>query len=105
MAFPFRRVLCPIDFDDAAAKVLAVATQIARGNDATVVVLHVLPFIMPPVYAPIRVDISDGQQEAARARLREMAHRHLKGSRYELSTSVTSPLRSCEPNGNSAWTW
>lgn len=85
---PYRRILCPIDFDDIAAKALKVAAQIAHGNDAMVIILHILPFIMPPTYPPIRVYTIDEQQEAARTRLRELAQRHLKGIRHELSTHV-----------------
>jgi nucleotide-binding universal stress UspA family protein len=88
MNFPFRRILCPIDFDSAAETVLAVAAQIAQAADDThVIILHVVPFVMAPVNAPIRVDIGD-PQEAARAHLRAMAHRNLKGIRYETSTHV-----------------
>jgi nucleotide-binding universal stress UspA family protein len=88
MGFPFKRILCPIEFDDAAQEVLKTAAQIAqRSDDATVIVLHVLPFVMPPPYAPVRVDISE-PREAARGPLREMASRALDGIRYEISTHI-----------------
>jgi len=44
--------------------------QLARQNDATVILLYVVPFVMPPFYAPSNVYTSDVQQESARKRFR-----------------------------------
>ena len=88
MAFGFRRILCPIDFDENAMEALALAAQLARRNDATVILLHVVPFVLPPSYAPSNVYTSDVQQESARKRLQEIAQRHLKGIKCELSTHI-----------------
>ena len=88
MAFGFKRILCPLDFDENAMEALALAAQLARQNDATVFLLHVVPFVMPPSYAPSNVYTSDVQQEAARKRLQEIAQRYLKGIKCELSTHV-----------------
>ncbi|MBV8054628.1 MAG: universal stress protein [Deltaproteobacteria bacterium] len=88
MVSGFRRILCPIDFDDNAMEALALAAQLARQNDATVMLLHVVPFVMPPSYAPSNVYTSDVQQESARKRMGESAQKHLKGIKCELSTHV-----------------
>lgn len=88
MAFGFKRILCPIDFDEKAMDALALAAQLARQNDATLFLLHVVPFVMPPSYAPSNVYTADVQQEDARERLREIAQRYLKGIKCELSTHI-----------------
>jgi nucleotide-binding universal stress UspA family protein len=88
VASGFKRILCPIDFDENVIEALVLAAQLARQNDATVILLHVVPFVMPPSYAPSNVYTSDVQQESARKRLQEVAQRHLKGIKCELSTHV-----------------
>jgi nucleotide-binding universal stress UspA family protein len=88
MAFPFKRILCPIDFDRNSLQALDVAAQIARQNDGTVFLVHVVPFVMPPPFAPSNVYSGDAQQDAARERLREIAQTRLKDAKYVLSTHV-----------------
>jgi nucleotide-binding universal stress UspA family protein len=77
VASGFKRILCPIDFDENAIEALVLAAQLARQSDATVILLHIVPFVMPPSYAPSNVYTSDVQQESARKRLQEVAQRHL----------------------------
>ena len=88
VASGFKRILCPIAFDENAIEALVLAVQLARQNDATVILLYVVPFVMPPSYAPSNVYTSDVQQESARKRLQEVAQRYLKGIKCELSTHV-----------------
>jgi nucleotide-binding universal stress UspA family protein len=86
MAFPFRRILCPVDFDENAANALAVAAQMARQTDGTVLVLHVVPMVIPPTGMPVYVDLYKEQEKVASARLQELAARCLRGVKHELST-------------------
>ena len=71
MSYPFRRILSPIDFDNNSLAALDVAAQIARDNDGTVLLLHVVPMVVAPTGMPIYVDIYKGQEEAAREKLKE----------------------------------
>src|SRR5271169_4828768 len=43
MAPQFRRILCPVDFDDNSMEALDTAGNIVRENNGTVFVLHVVP--------------------------------------------------------------
>ena len=45
MAYPFKKILCPIDFDDNSIAALDTAAEMARQLDATVEVLHVVPIV------------------------------------------------------------
>ncbi len=91
MAHPFRTILCPVDFDDNSMQALDVAADLARENNSTVFVLHVVPMIIPPTGMPVYVDLNKGQKEVARATLTEIAHKRLAGLNYELLTYTGLP--------------
>ncbi len=91
MSYPFRRILSPIDFDENSLAALDVAAQIARDNDGTVVLLHVVPMIVPPTGMPVYVDLYKGQEEVAREKLREVAAKRLHGVKHELLTHMGEP--------------
>jgi universal stress protein A len=92
MSFPFKKILCPIDFDESAPAVLAMAGKLAQANDGTIYVLHVVPMVFPPAGMPAYVDIFKDQEETARTRLRELAHKHLSGVKYDLLVHVGIPI-------------
>lgn len=91
MSFPYKRILCPIDFDENSLAALVVAAQFAKHNDGTVFVLHVVPMIIPPTGMPVYVDMYKSQEETARDKLREVARKYLPGVKYELTTHVGDP--------------
>ncbi len=91
MPYPFQRILCPIDFDESSMRALDMAAAIARQSDGTVFVLHVVPMIMPPTGMPVYVDMYTGQEEFARTKLDEIAHKRLVGIKYELLTRTGEP--------------
>jgi len=49
MVLPFRKILCPVDFDDNSLAALDLACKVASQNDASLCLMHVVPF---PVLAP-----------------------------------------------------
>ena len=53
MAFPYRKILCPVDFDENSMAALEAAAEIAHSNDGTVFVLHVVPMVIPPTGMPV----------------------------------------------------
>src|ERR1700686_903464 len=91
MAFPFRRTLGPVDFDEDSLAAREVAGQIARQNDGTVLLFHVVPMMIAPTDMPVYVDIYKGQEETAKEKLRLMAAKRLQGIKYELLTHVGEP--------------
>jgi len=91
MSYPFRRILCPVDFDENSLAALEVAGQIARQNDGIVLLFHVVPMMIAPAGMPVYVDIYKGQEETAKEKLRLIAARRLQGIKYELSTHVGEP--------------
>lgn len=90
MSFPFRRILSPLDFDDNSLAALEVAAQMARQNDGTVLLFHVVPMMIAPAM-PVYVDIYKSQEETAKEKLRHIAAKRLQGIKYELLTHVGEP--------------
>ena len=91
MAFPFRNILCPVDFDENSMQALELAADIARRNDGTVFVLHIVTMIVPPVGMPAYVQLYESQRQTAAAKLDEIAHKRLRGLKYELLTEMGDP--------------
>jgi universal stress protein A len=91
MAFPYRRILTPIEFDENSLRAADAAAQFARHNDGSVFLLHVVPMVVPPSGMPMYVDIYKGQEQTAREKLQEIARKHLSGVKYELLTQMGEP--------------
>ncbi|MBV8361488.1 MAG: universal stress protein [Deltaproteobacteria bacterium] len=91
MGFPFRNILCPVDFDDSSMYALDLAGEIARQNDGSVLVLHVVPMIVPPVGMPVYVHLYQSQRQTAATKLEEIAAKRLRGLKYELLTEMGDP--------------
>jgi universal stress protein A len=91
MAFTFRNILCPVDFDDSSMDALDLAADLARQNDSTVLVLHVVPMIVAPARVTGYFDLYKSQEADARAKLAQIAHKRLAGLKYELLTQMGDP--------------
>src|SRR6202035_2295554 len=89
MAYPYRSILTPIEFDEPSLVALDVAKQIAIDKGATVHLLHAqrLPAFGEP-------DVSENEhspgEEKARAMLMEIARQHLTGAKYVVHTASSS---------------
>jgi nucleotide-binding universal stress UspA family protein len=46
MAFPYRKILCPIDFDDNSLNALERGAEISRQMNSKLAVLHVIPIVV-----------------------------------------------------------
>jgi nucleotide-binding universal stress UspA family protein/predicted transcriptional regulator len=87
----YKRILCPVDFEDNSLAALGTAADLARRSDGTVFVLHVVPMIMQPTGMPVYVDVYKSQEEAAWSRLKEIARKDLAGVKYELMVKMGEP--------------
>lgn len=91
MSYPFRRILSTVDFDDNSLAALEVSAQIARQNDGTVLLFHVVPMMIAPTAMPVYVDIYKGQEETTKEKLRQIAAKRLQGIKYDLLAHVGEP--------------
>jgi hypothetical protein len=91
MAYPYRSILSPIQFDDPSLLALGYAKQIAADPGATLHLLHVAHKI-PAFGEP---DVSENEhtpeEEKARDALTEIARQHLGGVKYKSHTASASP--------------
>lgn len=88
MAFPYRKILCPIDFDENSSNALEKAIEIARHFRAAVLLMHVVPLVAQFGEVPLPVDLYQDQQRAALARLNEIAGQKLIGIEYKTAIYV-----------------
>jgi nucleotide-binding universal stress UspA family protein/predicted transcriptional regulator len=91
MAFPFRRILSPVDFDENSLAALAVAAQVAAESQGTIFLLHVVPMIIPPAGMPLYVDVYKDQEKVAKEKLTKIAADRLKGVKHEIVTGLADP--------------
>ncbi len=91
MGFPYKRILCPLDFDENSVTALKAAVDLAHQSDGTVYVLHVVPMIIQPTGMPVYVDLYKSQEETAWTKLRDLARKHLVGAKYELLVQMGDP--------------
>jgi universal stress protein A len=80
MRFPYKKILCPIDFDDSSIHALEKATEIARHFGATVFLVHVVPLIVEAL--PIAYERYEESQKAAMAKLNEIASQKLGSTEH-----------------------
>lgn len=91
MSHPFRRILTPVDFDDNSLVALEAAAQMARQNDGTVLLFHVVPMMIAPADMPLYVDIYKGQDDTAKEKLREIMAKRFQGIKCEILTHLGEP--------------
>ncbi|MGA2408796.1 MAG: universal stress protein [Candidatus Binataceae bacterium] len=90
MAFPFKKVLAPIDFHDHAMGALEVAKNIAQANDGALILLYVVP-MDEPIGGHMYEEDFKKQAEKDAVRLAELAAERLKGIKYDVLTEIGDP--------------
>ncbi len=91
MAFPFKRILAPVDFDSSSLKALELAEQVAKQNDGTVFVLHIVPVDMDVSGMPQYVDLIKRQESLDREKLTAIAKQHLADVKWEILDRMGEP--------------
>jgi nucleotide-binding universal stress UspA family protein len=91
MSYPFKKILCPIQFDDPEFVALGLTKQIAKDTGGMVYLVHVVP-IIPAVGEPeTGVTVHARAEDDARKRLQELAEKQLAGLKSEILTRVAGP--------------
>jgi nucleotide-binding universal stress UspA family protein len=88
MAFPYQKILCPIDFDDDSLAALDSAIEIARHFQAAIIVIHVVPMALEFMEMAHSTKRFKEQEKAATVRLREIAAQKFHGVVYESATYI-----------------
>lgn len=86
MAYPFRAILSPIQFDDPSLLGLGFAKSIAQDSGATLHLLHVVPMV-PAIGEPaVSAAMHSREEDRAIEELKKIADKHLKGLKCEIHT-------------------
>ncbi len=93
MAYPFKAILSPVQFDDNSMAALSVAKELALTYGATVYVLYVVPIILVPGEGYIVYSLEEQEQNAKKS-LAEMAQQRLSGVKYETITKIGEVAKS-----------
>ncbi len=91
MAFPFKRILAPVDFDSSSLTALELAAKIAKENDGTVSILHIVPVDMDVSGMPQYVDLIKRQENIDRGKLTAIAKERLADVKYEILDEMGEP--------------
>jgi len=83
MAFPFKSILCPVDFDENSMSALDQAIAIARHHGSTLMVVHVIPLIVVPGEVPPPLSLYEVQEKDAKAKLADIVKNKLGGLKHE----------------------
>jgi universal stress protein A len=91
MAFPFKRILAPVDFDQSSLKALQTAAQLAQQNEGMVSVLHIVPVDIDVSGMPQYVDLIKRQESIDREKLTAIAKQHLMDVKWEILDEMGQP--------------
>jgi nucleotide-binding universal stress UspA family protein len=91
MAFPYKRILAPVDFDESSLSALETAANLARQNDGTVFVLHIVPVDIDVTGMPQYVDLIKRQENTDREKLTAIAKQHLADLKWEILDEMGPP--------------
>lgn len=75
----FKKILCPVDFDDNSLSALEYALDIARENAATLYLLHVARTPAADMDAPVAIGPHPHWEQVAQDRLQRIAGQRLDG--------------------------
>jgi len=90
MSFPYKKILCPIDFDGTAEAALKEATALAHPGNGVVILFHAV-FINPIASEGFALaELQDSLEREARIKLEQMAD-HLEGCAHEIVVSIGIP--------------
>ena len=83
MAFPYKTILCPIDFDENSLGALDKAIEIARHFGSKVILVHILPLVLAIGEIPPPVALYEDQKKDAEAKLADVVKQKLAGLPHE----------------------
>ena len=93
MAYPFRAILSPIQFDDLSLPALGFAKSIAKDQSATLHLLHVVAMASALGEPAINATLHGRAEEKTIEALNDIAAKHLEGVSYVIHTRFASHKR------------
>ena len=88
----FKKILCPIDFDDNSLVALDFAAELARERNATLYIIHVVRAPFQPSEVPVEPLTAEWERDA-KARLDAVARLHVDGkANFSLLVKTGDPF-------------
>jgi nucleotide-binding universal stress UspA family protein len=91
MSFPYKRILCAIDFDDNAMAAINEAGALARASEGVVVLMHAVWITPLAAEGYVLLELQKTQTEDASRKLEDLARRALAGAKHELEVVIGDP--------------
>jgi len=91
MAFPFKSILVPVDFDQRPLKASKLAAKIAGQNNGKVFVLHILPVDIDVSGMPQYAELITRQKSLDREKLTPLAKQYLGEVPWEILDDMGHP--------------
>ena len=88
MGYPYKIILCPVDFDDNSMAALAHARRLAIDMGATIHLLHVLPILPMLADHGVNVGVDEAAEQQAQCQLKDLARRRLTRVPAEIHTRI-----------------
>ncbi|MGH7924813.1 MAG: universal stress protein [Candidatus Binatus sp.] len=83
MAFPYKTILCAVDFDENSLAALGHAVDIARQLRSKIILVHVLPLIVALGEVAPPLALYEDQKKDAEAKLADVVKQKLAGLKHE----------------------
>lgn len=91
MAFPYKLILCPVDFDDNSLRAVEEAGALARGGTGRLCLLHVIQINPLATEGFVLGELYDSQEKYAREKLDQITRDRLAGVECEILIEQGSP--------------
>ncbi len=88
MGYPYKIILCPVDFDDNSMAALTHARRLAIDMGATIHLLHVLPILPMLADHGVEVGVHAAAEQEAQRRLKDLVRRRLARTPVEIHTRI-----------------
>ena len=83
MAFPYKTILCPVDFDENSLGALDKAIEIAQHLGSKIILVYILPLILALGEIPPPAALYEDQKRDAEAKLTDIANQKLARLQHE----------------------
>ena len=91
MTFPYKRILCPVDFDDNSLHAVEEASALARGGIGRLFLLHVIQINPLATEGFVLAELYASQEKYAREKLDQIKQERLAGVECEILIERGNP--------------
>jgi nucleotide-binding universal stress UspA family protein len=91
MSFPYKRILCPVDFDDNSIWAVNEAGTLARSGKGEVRLLHVVRINPLATEGFVLGELQESQIKHARGKLEDIGKQALTGVEHEVNVEIGEP--------------